>query len=270
MPSAAVAITSAVEVAAPIADSRSHGPGRGRGEVLSVGARAMDAVRMAMLPIVPGGGHGHRQANWHQHHRRLALAPRLAATASGVSLPVNAPNVRGDDGRAGRDRGTRRRAGTRPEPTPSVVADQRHGAHRGHLPRSRLSRWPVHRPCVPPTLPGLDPGGRSPKRCGDQRHHRPAVAVEPERGRPRRRSAGDGNRVYLGGLFTAVGGKAHANVAAVGPDAGKPTAWRANTNGSVRGARDHTGWQRAAGRRLHARGRRRPAPAWPRSPRRPR
>ena len=43
-----------------------------------------------------------------------------------------------------------------------------------------------------------------------------------------------GNRVYLGGLFTAVGGKAHANVAAVGPDAGKPTAWHANTNGSVR------------------------------------
>ena len=29
MPSAAVAITSAVAVAAPIADSRSHGPGRG-------------------------------------------------------------------------------------------------------------------------------------------------------------------------------------------------------------------------------------------------
>ena len=43
-----------------------------------------------------------------------------------------------------------------------------------------------------------------------------------------------GNRVYLGGLFTAVGGKARANVAAVGPDAGKPTAWHANTNGSVR------------------------------------
>ena len=43
-----------------------------------------------------------------------------------------------------------------------------------------------------------------------------------------------GNRVYLGGLFTAVGGRAHANVAAVGRDAGKPTAWHANTNGSVR------------------------------------
>ncbi len=43
-----------------------------------------------------------------------------------------------------------------------------------------------------------------------------------------------GNRVYLGGLFTAVGGNARANVAAVGPAAGKPTAWHANTNGSVR------------------------------------
>jgi hypothetical protein len=41
-------------------------------------------------------------------------------------------------------------------------------------------------------------------------------------------------RAYLGGLFTAVGGKPRTNAAAVGLAAGKPSAWRVNTNGSVR------------------------------------
>ena len=41
-------------------------------------------------------------------------------------------------------------------------------------------------------------------------------------------------RVYLGGLFTKVGGVAHANAAAVGPDKGGIANWRADTNASVR------------------------------------
>jgi len=54
----------------------------------------------------------------------------------------------------------------------------------------------------------------------------------------------DGNHVYLGGSFTAVGGAARAHLAKVGARYGRLDSWKASTNGKVKtlkasGARDY-------------------------------